>query len=326
VAWSNGFFCLLSVLTWAAAAPPQSTPARATPETEAAIRRQLDAIESELKELGAVGPSGLETLERLHKRHPERTDIASLLRKAYGQRNDWKALIQLVSERPPPQRNGQDWRDLATWLLIDGQYQAAAEILEHLVAANPNLADVVGLLGRALFYRGEYARAAPLLEKAMKELSGLDRAEASTLRALIHWYGRELPQAEALLRATTREEPDYDPASNALGRVLAAKGQTQEAREWFDRATQIRDKRAAEKRRRLALSSQSQEASRAFQEGRYDDCERLLAAMLPLSDPAQKIRIYRYLAEVRKAAGRPGDAQAAVREAEKLEREKAPQP
>ncbi len=308
----------------AAAAVGGQQPAPVTPDADPSTRAQLSAIGSEMRELGVIGPESLETLERLHARDPDATEMASLLKSAYLQRRDWKALIQVASERPAIRRSGQDWKDLAAWYLLDGQYEEASGILENLVRANPSRPDLSGLLGQALFYRAEYERAAALLEGATKDLAGPDGAQAATLRALIHFYRKELPEAEALLRRTVQAQPEYRPALNALGRVLAARGQLDESRKWLDEASKVQERHTAEERRLMTLSAGSREVSRAFQEGRYADAERLVAGMLPLSDAAQRVRIYRYLARIRSAAGREKEARAALREAERLEQEGLP--
>jgi predicted negative regulator of RcsB-dependent stress response len=116
-------------------------------------------------------------------------------------------------------------------------------------------------------------------------------------------------------------EPEYVPAHSALVRVLTAKGDARGARAHLERSVALRSRNNARESRAIRLSALSQAASQAVQERRWDDAERIvLQQMFPEADRKLQARLYRFLGDVRKAAGRGAAAEDAFRKAEEMSR------
>ena len=273
-----------------------------------------------MDQLQLCPPACLDTLESLHTRYTADTEVVELLHTVYVQRKDWDALIRLEEERPEAQRSPEDRARLALWYFRKGRYRDASGLLERLVAERPEDAGFARLAGLSLFQLGDYEHAVPRLEAALVRLTGAEGAEVATARALIHFHKGELAQAEQALGRALRMDPEYVPAHSALVRVLAAKGDARGARAHQDRSAALRSRDAARESRALRLSTLSQMASQAVQERRWDDCERIVRQMLPEADKTLQVRLYRYLGDMRKAAGRGAAAEEAFRKADEISR------
>lgn len=308
---------LLGACSGSRGGAPPSPAAAATPPVD---RARLGQVTREMQELGVCTPGCLDTLRALREAFPRDAEVRAALKQAYLQRRDWDALWQLEQERPAGARTPAEQVELASIEINAGRYAEAVASLEPLLAARPADAELARLAGQVYFHLGDHDRAAPLLDRAMAGLRGEEGAEAATFRGLLHFHRGEEAAAEQALRQATRLAPDYLPALNALGRVLAARGAEAQAREALARARRLQEAVSTAERRQLRLSALSQMASDAFQQGRHDEAERLIAEMLEVADDGVKVQLYRYLAQVRKAAGRSAAAQAALEQAQRLER------
>jgi tetratricopeptide (TPR) repeat protein len=300
-----------------------STPepdARPSFRSDRAARARFEAARAGMGQLRVCSPACLEVLEALHARYSEDDEVVELLRSVYLQRKDWDALIGLEEARPERRRSPEDRTRLATWYYQKGRYREASLLLERLVAERPGEAALARLSGLALFNMGEAGRAAPRLEAALARLTGTAGAEAATALGLIHLHRGDLATAQQALERALRMDAEYAPAYSALGRVLAAKGEAGRAREALERSAALRARTAEREGRDLRLSARSRLASQAVEERRWDDGERIVQEMLLEADAGLRVQLYRYLAEVRSAAGRPAAAQEALQKAEELSR------
>lgn len=311
---------LLSSLGCSSPRAEQAAVPRPAFASDPAARASLDEAKAQMDQLQLCPPACLDTLEKLHGRYSADTEVVELLRTVYRQRKDWDALVRLEEERPEAERSQQDRARLALWYFQKGRYREAGALLEPLVAARPADAGFARLAGLTRFQMGDYEQAVPRLETALAGLAGAEGAEVATARALIHFRKGELAQAEQVLERALRMEPEYVPAHSALVRVLTAKGDARGARAHLERSTALRSRNAAQESRALRLSALSQTASQAVQERRWDDADRVVQQMLPEADRALQVRLYRYLGDVRKAAGRAAAAEEAFRKAEELSR------
>ena len=289
--------------------------------SDPAARASLDETKTRMDQLQLCPPPCLDTLEKLHARYSEDGEVVELLRTVYRQRKDWEALIRLEEERPEAQRSPEDRARLALWFFHKGRFRDASALLEPLVAERPGDLGFARLAGLSLFQLKDHARAVPRLDAALAGLAGTEGAEVATTRALIHFHEGELEQAEKTLGRALRMDPEYVPAHSALVRVLTAKGDARGARAHRERSAALRARNNAEEGRAIRLSALSQAASQAVQERRWDDAERIVVQrMLPEADRKLQARLYRFLGDVRKAAGRGAAAEEAFRKSDEIAR------
>ena len=274
-----------------------------------------------MQELGVCTPGCLDALRALREAFPRDAEVRAALKQAYLQRRDWDALWQLEQERPAgartPRRAGGAGlhRDQRRPLRRGGGLAGAAPGRP----AGRRRAGAPGRPGVLPPRRPRPRGPAPGSGHGRPAGRG-GRGGGGLFRGLLHFHRGEEAAAEQALRQATRLAPDYLPAFNALGRVLAARGAEAQAREALARARRLQEAVSTAERRQLRLSALSQMASDAFQQGRHDEAERLIAEMLEVADDGVKVQLYRYLAQVRKAAGRSAAAQAALDQAQRLER------
>jgi Flp pilus assembly protein TadD len=283
-------------------------------------RGQLPQVVQEIESLGVCTPRCLESLRALREAFPGDSEVRAILKRVYLERRLWDSLLELEADRPVSARSPAERVELASIQINAGRFADATLVLEPLLASAPADPEVARLAGQAFFHLGDYERAAPLLDRAMAGLRDEEGAEAATYRGLVLLHRGEEAKAEEMLRTATRRAPHYLPAYHALGRVLAARGADQEAQEALGRARRLQEAATAVERRQLRLAALSRKASDAFQEGRYDDGERVVATMLEGADEDVQLRLYRYLVQVRRAAGRTAAAEAALDHVRRLER------
>lgn len=122
-----------------------------------------------------------------------------------------------------------------------GRYEEAQRLYQHVVAAQPGLADAWLGLAAAYEGRGEAGGAIAAYRRALQ----LDPDNADALAALAELTAAGNPSAQAsVLRAALARRPEAPSLHAALGRLLAAEGRWSEARGAFEAAASLAPARA----------------------------------------------------------------------------------
>ena len=293
-----------------------------TKRTEvAAVAAALERVESNLRVRRPCKVDDFRLLQAANRNDPADLRVRRVLQAVYVQREDWQALVDLQLV-PSAARTAADDLLLAKLYIKLGRYRAAAALLVPLATADSNV-ELARLAGHALFYAGDSEGARPLLERARTGApSPRDAAEPATLGALIAFYGGDSENAALRLREVVRLVPDYRPAHNALGRVLAARGDAAGATRHFATASALQERESGAEKRQATLASRARDLNAARSAQRHTDAEAIIAAMLPIAEPALQAELYRALAEVLRASGRDVEAHAAAARADSLARGK----
>jgi tetratricopeptide (TPR) repeat protein len=108
-----------------------------------------------------------------------------------------------------------------------GRFQAAEQIYRQILAAEPNHADALHLLGVLAYQAGRYDEAIAYINQAIA-LCGNMSAFHNNLGNALKDQGKPL-EAAAAYRRVLELEPDHLPARNNLGLVLSSQGRPEEA-------------------------------------------------------------------------------------------------
>jgi tetratricopeptide (TPR) repeat protein len=119
-----------------------------------------------------------------------------------------------------------------------GWLDQAAHLYQHVLAARPDHADALHLLGVVAHQRGEFAHAAECIGAAIVRNPRAPTYHAN-LAEVYRAQGR-LEQAAACGRIALRLQPDHPEAANNLGTVLLEQGQVEAAAEQFRIALRAR--------------------------------------------------------------------------------------
>lgn len=296
------------------------TPVRPPLASDPAAVARLERLTAEVGRLGSCSAACVEELEILDTDFRADPRVRALLEQAYLKRRDWQAAIGLAEGTPGGERTRGDRVRLAALYSRGGRFGDAARELESLLLETPGDAELARQLGVVLFELGEHERAAERLEGALPHLAGGSAAEAATVLGLIALHRGDLAAAARWLRRTLESQGDSIAALGALARVLAAQGDEAGARELLARAAEMRRKLVARERSAMLMSTRARMASDAWREGRHHDSERIVLEMIAEAAPRQRPDLYRYLSAVRRDAGRVEEAEAALREAARIER------
>ncbi len=123
-----------------------------------------------------------------------------------------------------------------------GRLDEAAPIYAWILDSDPNHFDATHLLGVVALQRGDHARAAELIERAVS----LDTSNAQARSNLGEAYRRlgRFAEAESSYRAAIARLPDYFEAHFNLGLLLQDRGALEQARDAFREAVRVRPQAA----------------------------------------------------------------------------------
>ncbi len=136
--------------------------------------------------------------------------------------------------------NGLGWSRLRL-----RRYHLAAAAFRSALDRNPDYVDASSGLGSALFERGDYEAALPLLEKALHESqrpTGVEPPEVTILRGKIAWslyYLEREREALAMFVRASLAAPASNEFQVGMGWCYLKLGQNDDAREAFQRAMQL---------------------------------------------------------------------------------------
>jgi small GTP-binding protein len=129
-----------------------------------------------------------------------------------------------------PTTRAEIYRGLGTVYLAQGRYDKAVRELRKAVAATPDDAETQGLLGRALYLRGDHDTARLCLERAA-QAARPDPLALVSLGDLFERVGRVEDARDAYTRALGSEVADVVVSARlGLGRLALAAGDVQAAR------------------------------------------------------------------------------------------------
>ena len=119
-----------------------------------------------------------------------------------------------------------------------GQLAEAAELYQRVLAADPEQADALHLLGVIAHQRGDHAGAAALIRRAIAANGRV--ADFYSNLGLCLQAGGDLEGAVAAFRRAVALKPAYPEAWNNLGLVLRTQGQPEDGRTAFERAIALK--------------------------------------------------------------------------------------
>jgi Flp pilus assembly protein TadD len=217
--------------------PPTSTPdpglftlatrpAEPTPRAPAVVKPGSAAFDEARRRLAGGDAAGaLDLLARAVQEDPGNADYLSLYGQALLKAGDRDGALARLAEagRIAPQYALEYARTLDQL----GRNQEAIAEYERLLATNPDNGTVQEDLGKLLYRTQDYARAAPLLEGAVRARP-LDPALRQQLAYALDKAGRSAEAMEAY-RQVLATAPDADTTRGLLADSLQRQGKTAEA-------------------------------------------------------------------------------------------------
>lgn len=281
---------------------------------------RLNEIKRQLAQSQRFTPELFESLQRLHLDAPQHDATTRLLIKAYLQRQDWNALADLLNSKLPEKRSARDVQQLAAILVRAQRFEEAYALVDPMVneAGQSTHLDVAWVAAFSAFHTGNLARVGTILDANFEELIAAGKLDAYVIRALVHFELNELAQAESLLTTLVNKNDSHTSGHNALGRVLAARGDVERGKQHIERANELRLQVTMAEQKALRLAAMSKALDEAWNRKDYDTCDRFITEMLPQVSPNHQVVLYQYLAAVRLAQGRPEEASEAQHKADQL--------
>ncbi len=287
-------------------------------EQDVAAQRAIGQLREAREREGILGPQLFGELRKIFERYPQAGPVRELYVRTLIDRKNWNALIELYSEKPEAERTPADQVALAKMLISGQRYEDGARIVVPMWEAAPQDAELCWLAGFALFNQGEFAESARVFDRGWEPLMAAGKRDALLLRALIHTELGEYEPAMAKLEQLLAADPRHVPGHNAMGRVLAAVGQTERAEQHIAQATALHAAINEAETKQARLSSRVQTLNDAFAAKEYAACERMIAALMPDVNGALQAELQVMLSKVYEATGRADDAARARAEAARL--------
>ncbi len=302
--------------------PDSSPPGQVDLErSPAASRTYRDAIQG-LRLGGPDARAALDSLDALSRRYPAAVRLRNVLHNAHLERADWGAAID-VFVRSAVELSPDDEHHLGKLYAKAGRFDDAIARLAPLhepalAAGRAEDPDLARDLAQAYLGAARYDEAAACLESAWASLR-TDR-DALRMRGLIAFYRGDHEAALRDLNACVERAPDWGPGHYALGRVLAAAGDTDGARRHMARFEALSGASTAETNRQMWLSGRSIELTEALRSRRWAASERIAREMIEAADDSLKVQLYQALAHALREDGRTEEALKALLAAEELRR------
>jgi choline-sulfatase len=171
-------------------------------------------------------------------------------------------VIRKDAPRPADMTKLLDAMDTASTLFVQEKYRELIPLLEKILAADPNNLDATLRLATSHSMLGQDARAVEAFTRA--ERIAPDSPDVRTYLALHYARGKEWPRAAPLLERIVRESPDRVPAVEALATVREKQGALAEAVRLRQQAYARRTPSAAEWVRLGELAMQAQQTDTAI--------------------------------------------------------------
>ncbi|KZX54931.1 hypothetical protein A3709_07930 [Halioglobus sp. HI00S01] len=178
-------------------------------------------------------PQALEQLEMAIKIAPDFAPLYEDLGSIRGMQGDHHAAIDALKRAVQIDPGlSSAHKKLAQALQATGRHNEIDEAMEGFLDHNADAALVA--TGAEHWRAGRMTEAEDTLKKALR--SNPDNVDAMRFLAMVyHGEGRQLDDAEALLRRAIGIAPDFHQALGNLGRILIENGKTEEAAEIYER-------------------------------------------------------------------------------------------
>lgn len=290
----------------------------ADPLTLVQARDELQGIRDQILKQNGLTPDIVAQIADLYRRFPLDGQVRDLLIRGYQQFQNWQGLKTVLSAIPAEQRTLAQQLQLADAMARMQEYEEAFQLLNPLVESNPSNIELAGLTAESAFYTERYDRAAELLDAHWQEFVSAGDVRADYQRGVIYLNNGDYDKAIELLSALVGEmrAPSHAAAHEALGKALEAKGENESAQQHIEAARVIRAeyKRPEHVERHLLELSQMLGAS--FKAGRYVECEKYIADILPFTEGQERAFIFQVQAAVFDAQGKAEQARVALRMAQ----------
>jgi tetratricopeptide (TPR) repeat protein len=293
-------------------------------EKDTAAVTGVRRIQASMASSKSISQSDLDLLKKLYAKYPAASEVRQAFQSALQMRQDWTALVTLLSEKPQQERTPQEQVFLAKVLIKLGRYQDSSHILGPMADAAPNDLELNSLAGHAWYYEGTYDEASRAFDRVWDQVIASGQIDEMLMRGMIYFYKGDKDRAIEILKKTVELKPNYVAGNNALSRVYAAKGDQQQAAIFRTQAENAHARQTADEARRMRVTSRSRDLESAFATARYDDCIQIARELLQTADDALKPVLYEYIGKSYQATGRQTEAQAAFQEAARLHQQTKP--
>jgi tetratricopeptide (TPR) repeat protein len=268
---------------------------------------------------GHFDEASLQSLRALRAHQPEDEAVTALFKTALLEREDWNNLVALLYD-PAEQDRGLDRSlELASVLVRAQRLPEAAAVLAQQAQVTPDHPRLIWLSAYTAFHRGRHDEAAGFLDGQLEVLVAAGIDDALLLRGTVALHRGDPELGEQLFERFVTARPDHPAAHNALGQALSKRGDDVRAQEHFDRARDLHADASRGEAGQARLSAQASALNDAFARRDFAVCEQLLAAMIPVADPALQADLYRLEAQVHQSQGHSDLADEALRKAARLE-------
>ncbi len=286
---------------------------RASFEKDAESVRFVRSIREGLNQQRRPPSEEIQKLKVIANKYPDEPFIEELLISLLPALKDWDGLAVYYEHKSA--LDTEDRSMLARVYIKLADYGRARDVIESVVQEQPMNVEANSLLGRALYFFGEYDRASECYDRVWDSIVSERRVGDITYRAMIHFDEGQAERAVEMLKAGLEDSPDTAVMHNALSRVLAAQGKLDEAEVHSARVHELQKELSRVETSQMLQAARTFSLNRALQAGDMPKCQRLIFEYLPDSDPAFQEDLYRFLESLYRVNGREDEIPAVLERA-----------
>lgn len=281
---------------------------------------ELSRINQILASGQPFAPADFESLKKIYEKYPDDTQIRNTFQSALVKREDWVSIEKFINRIPAAERTRADQLNLGKVYLKLGRFQELIDLMKPLAETAKGDTDFNALLGFGYFYAGQNDEAARYFDNVWEAIISEKRVDEITTRGMIYFRQNNFPKAIETFEKSLEINPQNSTATNILSRIYAAQSNSEKAEEFRRRTAEIHQRGEESEAKAMRQVSLYYDLQNAWKDKKYSEVIALANRILPEADEKNKPALYQYIAESNKALGKMPEAEAALKEMEKLKK------
>lgn len=272
----------------------RALPDRPLEQLDTKSRETVAWAEKNLRE-SKMPLEGLALLKEVVDKYPDCNRAINAYGEALTLWGDSDGIANLFLKLPPT----RDRALIAARALSRSQrYPEAIAVLNSLLTATPDDADIQSFLAFTYFHNGQLPEAAQVIDKHLDRMSPTEWVDSQTIRGQIWLHEGQADKAYDCLKAALSKSPEHLQALTAMVRVRHAQGETRNAEFYEQAAQKVRNKKSIDQQAEVRTNIIRHEIREMMKKKDYPEAKRLINLLLPDADEKTKSELRQLLKEI----------------------------
>lgn len=252
----------------------------------------------------------VQRLKSIGMLYPEEPEVEQVLLSILPALKDWDGLAPYLEAKA---ELSNEMRMMLTKVYISqADYEAALRTALELAEAEPSHVDANAFTARAYYFLGKPEEAVRFYDRVWSQVVEQHRVADIANRAMISFDAGDLNAAIEMLQGALEDNADSVHLHNAMARLLAAKGELDEAERHSRIVTALQAKVSKLEQNAMLRAAQTLALNEAWAKKDFNECQRLIYEFLPGAEEDFRNELLRFLGSMYEATGRRAEASAAI--------------